>query len=243
MQSIDELAHRQIAANCRGKHLTGAVRYARKTEFSEKHKARSTILALLTKERFEKLSILTLPSLSWEFENRLLALRESGWVYRNKATKRTYITGVEIDPAVYRAACLKMPRGEDCAFISVPNSPMWTAHTMGSNCVNKFHNCDVFNLMKHCEYMWDAAWLDFTGPLSRQKIEDIQRFYFGKVKGTLIVTCLAARYDQATSIELEMFGELEGWFETLLPGKIEHCIRYQDGMSPMIQYAVSKSMA
>jgi len=239
MQSVEELAHRQIAANCRG-NITSAVRYARKTEFSEKHKARSTILALLTREKYEKLTILTMPSLAWEFENRLIALRESGWVHKSKQNKRTFVTAVEIDPAVYRAACLKIPRGEECSIVNIPTSPMWTAHTVGTNQISKFHNCDVFALMRECEYLWDAAWLDFTGPLTRQKIELIQAFYLAKVKGVLIVTCLAARYNQSTAIDLEMHGELEGWLETLLPGKVEHCVRYQDGASPMIQYAVSK---
>jgi hypothetical protein len=241
MQSIEELAYRQIAANCRGKSMTGAVRYARKTEFSEKHKARSTILSLLTKDRFPgKLTILTMPSLNWEFEARLLALRESGWIFKNKNVKRTFITGVEIDPAVYRGGCLKMPRGDECAFVSIPNSPMWTAHTISSNIVSRFHNCDVFNLMRNCDVQYSVVWLDFTGPLSRQKIEEIQTFYDKRIKSILVVTCLAARYNQETSLELETYGELEGWFTALLPGKVEHCIRYQDGASPMIQYAVRK---
>jgi hypothetical protein len=240
MQSVDELAHRQIAANCRN-NITGAVRYARKKDFTEKHRARSTILSMLTKERYpDGLNILTMPGLSWEFENRLLSLRESGWVYKNKPVKRTFITGVEIDPAVYRAGCLQMPRGDETPFVSIQSSPMWTAHTIASNCVKAFHNCDVYRLMRECDSMWNVAWLDFIGPLSRCKIEQIRDFYESKVDGSIIVTCLAARHSQETSIELENYGELEGWFESMLLGRVEHCFRYCDGASPMIQFAVSK---
>jgi hypothetical protein len=236
--SVDELACRQIAI---GRRAGGGIAYARKIDHSNKNLARAEILSLFKRRKWPKgLSILTMPGINWTFELRLLSLREGNWHRHASSTKRTHICAVELDPAIYTAATLCMPRSTDSPIVTFVNSPMWTAHSTGSNAIRRFHNCDMYSLMEHNAHKFDAAWLDFLGPLSCQKMQKIKTFYEQWIGSIFIVTFLAARHEQEVTLDAELNDGLEGWLAKELPGKILHCFRYQDGASPMLQYAVQK---
>ena len=238
--TIDELASRQIGLRSR----SSGVQYARKTVWDEKMKARYKVLSLCSKKNYgtHGLSILTMPGLHWEFERLLLNAREGRWWVKKNPIKRTYICAIENDPAVYRAMFKAMPglHSENSFLTVIKNVPMYAAHSVCNRIIKRFLNCDFFNMAPGYEHEFDAAWLDFTGPVTDERMQVIQEFYKRNVRKTLIVTALASRFDQATNIELFEAGSLENWFQKCLPGKVEHCFKYKDSV-PMIQYAVSKN--
>ena len=238
--SIEELAGRQIAMNNRRK-LQGGVAFARKVNTAEKNIARAQVLRLFKTKRWPRgLSILTMPGLYWTFEHRLLSAREGNWRGRIQPARSTHITAVEIDPGIYAAAMASMPCKPSTALVTHLKSPMWTGHATGSDAVRRYYNCDVFALMRHNEKPFGAAWLDFTGPMSPARLEDIREFYKKWVEGILVVTFLAARHGGDATLEIEESTGIQKWLAEYLPGKCLHFLRYQDGASPMAQYAVKK---
>lgn len=236
--TIDELASRQIGL----RSVSGGVAFARKGKTTEKLKKHGKILRLFTRDAWPKgLSILTMPGLKWEFERALLSLREGNWAQRTNPARSTHICGLEIDPAIYRASLAFIPGlKHNHSATKIIDGPMWAAHSLETSAVRRYHNCDFYTMAANYEHAFDAAWLDFTGPLNEARMEIIKRFYNRNVRSVLIVTALAARTDMQTNVSMFNAGSLEDWYAKELPGKIEHCSRYMD-TSPMIQYAVRKS--
>jgi hypothetical protein len=235
--TVDELACRQIAL----KKASPGVSFARKKNSMEKNKARQKILSMLTWRRWSKgLSILTLPGLFWTFEKQLLNLREGHWAVKKNPIHSTYICSIEIDPAVYRASFAYMPGLDHKSSVTtILTKNMYAAYTVGTRVIPRYHNCNFFAMAKDYDHWFDVAWLDFNGPVTESRMEILKEFYSRNIRRYLIVTALCARYDQGTNITLAEAGSLEKWFEAELPGKVDHCFRYSDGV-PMIQYAVGK---
>jgi hypothetical protein len=112
--------------------------------------------------------------------------------------------------------------------------------TVKTKFISKFHFANVDDLMAETTEGWDAAWLDYTGPLTVERLRLIERFYERSIHGTLIVTALKARYNRETSNAVERAGGHSEWLRKHLPGTVLHDIEYFD-TSPMAQFAVSKT--
>ncbi len=235
--SIDELAAQQ-QMNERRQRQYGGVMFARREDDSEKAAAREAILDLLTLDRKpEPLSVLTMPGLHWTFEVALMKRRDPHW--RNQqAIERTRFTCVENDRFIYYSATTKMPGNKHCCLRTL-DRPDYAERAMGQGVVDRFIFANVDDLIQSGE-SFDVAWLDYTGPLSIDRMKLIERFWRESVRDTLIVTSLKARWNKDTSLRIERHGGLIEWQRARLPGRVLHEIEYQDG-SPMAQFAVSKS--
>lgn len=237
---IAELAVHQHTRNELARRSSGGVMFARKDEFddhAEKDAARAAILALLTIEAQPGcVSVLSMPGLSWTFESALLKQREPNW--RNQQTTETmHLTCVENDRFIYYSAATKVP-GKDTLMRSLER-PEYAERAMGNGMVDRYAFANVDDLMQSGE-TFDFAWLDYTGPLSLDRMKIIQRFWRESVRSTLVVTALKARWNRKTSDTIERNGGCMGWLRSRLRGEVVHEIEYQDGASPMVQFAVAK---
>jgi len=239
--SIDELAHRQIASNNR-RDARGGIAFARKGMAKQKDLARDRIVSLFKTKRWPGgLSILTMPGVGWPFENKLLNAREGNWSQKKRPSQNTHIYSIENDPALFAAAALSIPRGMNAPIVNYPKSERWTARTVGSNAVRRFHNCDLFNLIRHDDRAFDAAWIDLTGPLTPLRMELIREFYETRVAGILALTFLGARTTGETGVEIAECGGTPEWLRRELRGDEQQLFRYRDGASTMVQYVVARS--
>jgi hypothetical protein len=87
------------------------------------------------------------------------------------------------------------------------------------------------------------AWLDYTGPLSIERMKLIRRFWMHGRCRTLVVTSLKARWNKETSETIARNGGPLAWHRARLLGTVLHEIEYQDGASPMVQFAIMKMEA
>jgi hypothetical protein len=240
--NIDELAAQQVM-NERNRRSTGGVLFARKDEHQDhdqKDAARNAILELLTlKHQPKPLSILTMPGLAWTFEVGLLRQREKSW--RNQQmTESMRLTCVENDRFIYYSGATKMPGNKTGVIRSLPR-PAYAERAMGNGLIDCYAFGNVDDLMKTGE-TFDFAWLDYTGPLTVERMKIIQTFWRDSVRDTLIVTSLKARWNRRTSDTIKRKGGCMNWLRASLPGAVVHEIEYQDGASPMVQFAVSKGL-
>lgn len=239
---MEELAAYQTSAT-----PSGGVLFARKSDGDEKTAARQMVLDLFGPEQWDRpLNILTLPGVHWRFERKLLGIREVGWM-RSSRPKRTHFTGVENDRSIYFASASQMPG------LTTPNALVKPvrreAFPFAESAVKtryaSFFFADVDDVLRHTWVRagyresagWDAAWLDYTGPLSVERLGAIASFYRAFIRETLIVTTLNARWNKATSAAVERAGSHSLWLQRHLPGRILHDIEYFD-TSPMAQFAV-----
>src|SRR6516162_3200115 len=71
----------ELAARQRSITPSGGVLFARNTDREEKAAARQLVLDLFHPDRWgPSLRILTMPSVHWRFERKLLAMRQPGWM-------------------------------------------------------------------------------------------------------------------------------------------------------------------
>jgi hypothetical protein len=234
---IEELAAMQIT------RPSGGMLFARNPDREQKDAARKLILDLFTAEnRPEPLSILTMPGLDWRFERKLFGKREGDWM-RKAGPCRTRITAAENDRFIYYSAAHQMPglHTKRALTWNMP-APSFAERTIRTKFIGGFHFANVDDLMAETTESWDAAWLDYTGPLTTERLRLIARFYEHSVRDTLIVTALKARYNKDTSFAIERAGSHGAWLRKHLPGDVLHDIEYFD-TSPMAQLAVRKQHA
>jgi hypothetical protein len=184
--------------------------------------------------------MLTMPSVHWRFERKLLAVREAGWL-RHPAPKRTHFTACENDRAIYFAAIAQMP-GLNVQDSELKQLRHFTFAEMGAK--TRYASIFLANvddlMMQDCwNNGWDAAWLDYTGPLSIERLALIARFYECYVREILIVTALKARWNDKTGQAIRNAGGHSEWLRAHLDGEILHDLDYLD-TSPMAQFAVRK---
>lgn len=269
--SLAEMTIHELAswAACLNK-ITPGMAYARKANYTEKEKARVAVLRLFSKrEWFNGLSILTMPGITWGFERMLLLMREP----RKRAlgdlgrkTKRTYITAIERDETIYRASLNWIPGGQEslCQLSATDERPL----SIRTYAINRYHKISFEDFT---DAWWvkpyDAAWLDFNGPITSQRMERIARFWREKIRWRMVLTWMDARYDAEA---IRQIGEVKehsddgpltdprivngepssgsrkgvyGWIEGCLGFKssirVLHRIAYRD-TSPMLQLAVEK---
>lgn len=219
---------------------SGGVLFARNPDREEKDAARQKILDLFTvKERPQFLRILTMPGLDWRFERKLLGKREGNWM-RHAGAGRTRITSIENDRFIYYSAVHQMPGlNTKRALTTILKPATFAERTVGTKFIDRFHFANVDDLMSETADVWDAVWLDYTGPLTVERLRLIARFYNRSVRDTLIVTALKARYNKETSEAIDRAGGHSEWLRKYLPGEVLHDLEYFD-TSPMAQFAVRR---
>ena len=237
--NLEELAAQQVI-NERRRQQSGGIAFARKEEQDGKDAARRSILSLLTLDQKpgKRLSILTMPGLCWTFEAKLLWQRDPYWQKREKV-KHLRFTCVESDRFIYYAAAMKMPGIKQCGIQSLVR-PGYAERAVGQKVIDRYIFANVDDLMQDRRESFDVAWLDYTGPLSVDRMKIIERFWREQVRDTLVVTALKARWTKATSSVIAQHGSCLDWMRARLLGCILHEIEYQDGASPMVQFAIAK---
>lgn len=265
--TIEDLAGWAFGLN----NPTPGMNYARKMDFSEKDKARLAVLGLFTKDEwFKGLSIVTMPGISWSFERMLLLMRERrkrALGDQGKRPERTYIAGIERDEAIYRASLNWIPGGKHslAQLPAKPDSPL----SVRTYAIARYHRISFENFV---DAPWlgihDAAWLDFNGPITSQRLEKIMRFWKHNIRWRLVLTWMNARYDTEAIKQIgEVGGRFDapvgreggsakpsrncdkssndamGWVESSLNAhstiRVLHRLSYRD-TSPMLQLAVEK---
>jgi hypothetical protein len=241
----------ELAAHQRGIDPEGGILFARKPDGEGKVKARELVTDIFKRKNWDRpLNMLTLPSLNWRFERALLDAREPGW-RRHKYPSITHFTGVENDRAIYYSGATQMPGVETPKALIRPIKRYkfpFAEMAMKSRFVSFFF-ANVDDLMAHkwepAPYRdqeqtgWDAAWLDYTGPMTVERLRVIADFYQTFIKEVLIVTVLKARWNKVTSEAILRAGGHSAWLAKHLPGEVLHDIEYTD-TSPMAQFAVRR---
>jgi hypothetical protein len=229
---MEELAARQ-------QHLqpSAGISFARTRERQNKDSARQCILDLFAPARWPgRLHMLTLPGLDWRFERLLLAQREPGWL-RAPRPRRTFFSAAENDRSIYFGAVARMPGSETPARV-IKHMRIEFAELAVRTRYSAFFFANVDDIMMHHGWdPWDAVWLDYTGPLTIERLKLIQQFFQTKVRDTLIVTALKARWNWETSAAITAAGGHSQWLREHLFGEILHDIEYTD-TAPMAQFAI-----
>lgn len=250
-KSIGQVANYKPVARCGMEELaarqkiiepSGGVRFARNVDGEQKTAARQHILDLFHPDKWGKryLNMLTMPGLFWRFERKLLAMREPGWTRFSKP-RSTHFTGVESDRSIFFAGVAEMPG------LHNPGSLLkWTKQfpfaEMGVKTYHSaffFANIDDFMTFEGWANGWDAVWLDYTGPMSRERLMVIKQFYHRYVHEILIITVLNARWDKLTGEAIQKAGGHTPWLYKHLGGEVLHNLEYFD-TSPMAQLALRK---
>lgn len=233
---LDELAAEQ-AMRDRWQRVYGGVAFARKDDDQGKRDARNAIAQMLTLEAMPGcISILTMPGVGWHFEGKLLKLREPNW-RTQPMTQTMRLTCVENDRFIYYSATTRMP-GKHTLMRAVER-PEYAERVMGNGIIDRYEFANVDDVMQSGE-TFDFVWLDYTGPLSLPRMKVMQDFWLKRVRKTLVVTSLKARWTRETSDRITRRGGVLPWLRESLSGQVAHEIEYQDGASPMVQFAVTK---
>lgn len=222
---------------------SGGIAFARKASEEAKCQARDAVLYLLNPNFWpQRMTVLTMPGLKWKFEGALMKMRE-GQNLLKRGPLRTNIECVENERAIYHAALVRMPgmRHPDHVF-GMQLAPRWAERSVSGLWINRYFFGNVDNLMADPPRAYDVAWLDYTGPLSVDRLAIIRRFFDLHVRRLLVVTSLKARWNRETSAAIARAGGCNLWAHRGLGGgPLAHAIEYQDGASPMAQIAVWKA--
>ncbi len=234
--NLEELAA-QSSMNERRERLTSGVSFAQKLEHAEKDAAREQILQLAAKMHTpgQRLRTLTMPGMSWMFESRLLKRIEPTWRTQQRV-KAIELTCIENDRFIYNSAATKMP-GNKGTMLRTLERPPYAELALGNGIIERFIFANVDDAIVH-EHGFDLVWLDYTGPLSVDRIRKIRAFWLAESCRVLVVTSLKARWNKETARAIERAGGVIAWQRKHLPGTVLHELEYQDGASPMVQFAV-----
>ena len=246
--NMEELAARQY-----GIKPSGGILFARHADFDEKAIARQKVLDLFSREAWPgRLHMLTMPGVNWKFERKLLANREPGWMQARAKERDTIFLSCENDRAIFMAAAAQMPGlGEQSGGVRPVNMKKFYFAEMGIKTfwgallfanvddVMRFTEWGVDKSKGRLQSGFDAVWLDYTGPLSRERLKLIASFYQTWITGILILTALKARWDAPTMNAINKAGGHNAWVREHINGEILHDIEYMD-TSPMAQLAIRK---
>jgi hypothetical protein len=239
-KSVSQCGMEELAFRQRSLKPTGGVLFARNADGDEKREARQSVLDLFHPDKWNRpLHMLTMPSVQWRFERLLLATREEGWL-RTSSPRRTFFTSVENDRSIYFAGIAQMP-GVHTPDPLIRRAKIAFAEQAVRTKYAAFLFATIEDLMRHdWEKGWHAAWLDYTGPLTTERMEIISNFYKRYISEILVITALQARWDKNTSENIDGAGGYFPWLRQQLPGEVLHEIEYFD-TSPMAQFAVRKT--
>lgn len=234
---IDELAAHQFTAT-----PSGGVLFARKPNDEHKTAAREAIVDLMSSQRLPSpATILTLPGLKWKFESMLLRAREPADFRESDGPSNTRFVCFENDRSIYHAAMLRMPGiANKHNLLRVLPADRFCERTLSSLFIDRYYFGNVDDYMQMANEGVDAAWLDYTGPMSIERRAVIRRFFEHKVSRLLVVTTLGARWNRQTSDAIGRHGGFDSWFCSAFDAELAHAIHYQDGPSPMVQIALRK---
>jgi len=233
----EELAIQQIHAT-----PSGGILFARNPAGEEKRAAREVLLDLCSAENMPgQISLLTLPGLKWKFEGALLKRREVDDLKTTDGPARTQFTCIENDRSIYHAALVRAPgmRNPKNIFRVLPSTP-FAERAVSCLWIDHFYFGNVDDLMRAPPQQYDVAWLDYTGPMSVQRLALISQFYRTSVTRLLVITAMRARWNRQASDAVEHAGGHTQWLTKALPGEVVHAIDYQDSASPMTQFAVRR---
>ena len=190
------------------------------------------------------LSILTMPGLKWAFEREILGYREVDLKKEDGHPQRTHIASIEWDEAIFRCALGFIPKGEDDDIIQV-QAPEFASDSYRTKQIARYHRGrfeDLAEWYVTSDYSFDAAWLDFSGPVSMARMVAIQRFWLSSIKWRLVVTAMNARWDADASAAIARAGGITEWFVKSLPGaQLILDDRYQSAHTPMLQIGVDRT--
>jgi hypothetical protein len=207
----------------------------------QKTAARQRVLDLFQPESWPgRLHMLTLPGLQWRFERKLLGAREPGWLRKPKPM-RTYFTACENDRAIFHAAVAQMPSlyNQDSELKRIKHYSFAEMSVKTRYASLFFANIDDIMMLDCWNDNWDAAWLDYTGPLTVERLVLIRRFYERHVRCILVITALKTRFNDRAIKAIDRAGGHSQWLQGYIEGEILHDIEYFD-TSPMAQFAVRK---
>jgi hypothetical protein len=170
-----------------------------------------------TEKRIARQKIIDLFT-AWPGKLDMLTLPGTSWTFERqlltvRLPERTYFTSCENNRAKFAVA--------------IKTKPTTASFLFG----------DVDNLMAKTEDTWDAAWLDYYGPLTIKRLAIIKRFYQGFIRDTLIITALKTRWPLDTGIAIDYAGGHSQWLKQNLNGELLHDFEYLD-TTPMIQFAI-----
>lgn len=270
--SLEQMTMAELAswAACLNK-LTPGMSYARKMDYTEKEKARIAVLRLFSKDaRPNGLSIVTMPGITWGFERMLLLMRERrkrALGDNGRRPERTFIAAIERDEAIYRASLNWIPGGKEslAQLAATADKPL----VLRTRAITRYHKTSFEDFVDaEWNLPYDAAWLDFNGPITSQRIEKIARFWRDKIRWRMVLTWMNARYDAEAIRQIGEVSRRSGmgesledrqnvslgrvsprtegvfnWIESALAIKhsirVLHRISYRD-TSPMLQLAMEK---
>jgi hypothetical protein len=250
MKSIGQIAYQKPLARCGMEELaarqriivpSGGVAFARNVDGEEKTAARQHVLDLFQLDRWPgRLHMLTLPGLQWRFERKLLGAREPGWLRKSRPL-HTYFTACENDRAIFHAAVAQMPglHNPDSELKRIRHYSFAELGVKTRYASLFFANIDDMMVLDCWDSGWDAVWLDYTGPLTVERLALIKQFYHRYVDSILIVTALKSRFNDATTRAVERAGSHSEWLRSHLAGEVLHDLEYFD-TSIMAQFAVRK---
>jgi hypothetical protein len=156
----------------------------------------------------------------------------------------TYFTSVENDRAIYFAAVAQIPGLHTPEALAKPIKQE-RLHSFAEAAMKTryaalfFANVDDLMARPIWDTGWDAVWLDYTGPLTIERMAVIERFYQNYVREILIITALKARWNEKTVKAMEKAGGHSQWIAKHIDGDVLHDIEYTD-TSPMAQIAFRK---
>ena len=245
-KSLTRCGMEELAQNARDIDPTGGMLFARGKNREQKDIARERILELFTLEAWpDHLGMLTMPGVDWRFERKLLGMREPGWMNKREYPSKTGITCIENDRSIYHGAIAEMPGLQTFkALTKVKTPPPFAERALKTKFIKRFYFANVDELMnetvtENWRAQFDAVWLDYTGPMSVDRLRIIERFYAQSIRRVLIITVLKARWNKDSSRAIERAGGHSEWLRKHIPGEILHEIEYSD-TTPMMQIAIRK---
>lgn len=193
----------------------------------EKWAARQKVLGAFI-YRLGNLRVLSMPSLLWYFERDLFRQRDLMGV-------PTEIYTVENDAPVYQLSVVKMP-GKSRGIKQI--SP----HAISTDRIacHYFTSAESFITDESCP-TFDAAWLDFTGIMSNDRMAAIKHFWETRCTWRLAITSLNGRFrPESLARAIEKAGGLSAYTIKCLGGKVVSEHSYSDGQSAMSQVILEK---
>jgi hypothetical protein len=169
-----------------------------------------------------RLRILTMPGLRWKFEAALAHYRASWQWMGSHPDALTDFYGVESNPAIYRAALRWMPRFQD----GIRQVGPATVQTPVAS-----YTFDTIENVLHHPPDVNAAWLDFSGPLTGARFEALRAFWEAATPRLVTVTSEAARWEPAIARAVARHGGIVEWLSRELSSAA--CIYWLDYAHPV----------
>lgn len=165
----------------------------------EKREARLRARAFMLDESFR--SFLTMPGIFFVFEALLLAKRERNRVFRDKRRRpeKTYITCLEREEEIYRAGFRYMP-GLSHGYVKHVDTVPGAKHSYQTPFIFRYHQT-TFEDYATLGVKYDAAFLDFNGPITWKRCAAIRAFCRLSKPRILVVNSMNGRYKRGSDGE------------------------------------------